>query len=429
MIKSNECTKSELDIFQVPPTQKVISSGSWVHYYPTSSVTSTGPYEFSIAGNSDYYIDFAQSYFKIQAKITKEDGTDLDGDDKVAPINMLLHTMFSEVEMYLGDKRITSSTNNYHYKAYIETLLNYGLDAAGSKLTSEMFYKDTAGQMDNLTNSNTGFAARQKLFVDSKYVDMIGQLHCDIFNQPKLMLNHLNVKIVLIREKDDFCLMASAGKKYKIEIQRPVLIMRKEKPSASVLLAHAKVLQHTTAKYPISRGICKILTIPTGVMSFSHDNVFLGQMPKKLIFGLVPNSSQTGLIHQNPFEFRHYDANHVAISIDGISIPHKPFSPNFKENLFIDCYNSLFHVSGNANNNGGNLISRSEYPGGYTLYCYELSPDGDTCNEHFNVVKNGNLRLDLNFGTALPHTVDVIVYAEFQNIIEVDKNRNIIFDF
>ena len=38
---SCECTKSELDLFSVPPTQTNMEHGSWVEYHPLSTVTKT----------------------------------------------------------------------------------------------------------------------------------------------------------------------------------------------------------------------------------------------------------------------------------------------------------------------------------------------------------------------------------------------------
>jgi len=35
----------------------------------------------------------------------------------------------------------------------------------------------------------------------------------------------------------------------------------------------------------------------------------------------------------------------------------------------------------------------------------------------------------MTFGEALTNTVTVVVYAEFENIIKIDRNRNIVFDF
>ena len=33
----------------------------------------------------------------------------------------------------------------------------------------------------------------------------------------------------------------------------------------------------------------------------------------------------------------------------------------------------------------------------------------------------------LKFADALPETISVVAYAEFQNVIEVDRDRNVIF--
>ena len=78
--------------------------------------------------------------------------------------------------------------------------------------------------------------------------------------------------------------------------------------------------------------------------------------------------------------------------------------------------------------NEGLDIQREDYPNGYSIYAFDLSPDLSE-ETYFNLAKDGNLRVDLKFGTALPNTVNVIVYAEFENIIELDRNKNVIFDF
>jgi len=44
-------------------------------------------------------------------------------------------------------------------------------------------------------------------------------------------------------------------------------------------------------------------------------------------------------------------------------------------------------------------------------------------------MRQGSVRLILKFADALTTTVTVVCYAEFENIIEIDRNRNVIFDF
>ena len=43
--------------------------------------------------------------------------------------------------------------------------------------------------------------------------------------------------------------------------------------------------------------------------------------------------------------------------------------------------------------------------------------------------KEGSLNIDLIFKKALPRTINVIVYAEYDAVIEIDNNRNVIKDF
>jgi hypothetical protein len=65
---------------------------------------------------------------------------------------------------------------------------------------------------------------------------------------------------------------------------------------------------------------------------------------------------------------------------------------------------------------------------GYALNAYDLSPDlGE--DDHVNLTRQGTVRLNLKFGAALAQTVTVVAYAEFENLIEIDRNRNVVFDF
>jgi hypothetical protein len=53
-------------------------------------------------------------------------------------------------------------------------------------------------------------------------------------------------------------------------------------------------------------------------------------------------------------------------------------------------------------------------------------------NNHVNLPRQGTVQFDLKFGAALAHTINVIAYmfayTEFEKMIEIDRDRNIIFD-
>jgi len=136
---SCECTKSELDLFSVPPIQTSMEHGSWVEYHPLTTVTDGSPIEFDVSGLGDDYVDFANTMLHVKAKVTRENGTDLAADTAVGPVNLFIHSLFSQVDISLNGTLITSSTNTYPYRAMIETLLSYGMDAKTSQLTSAFY--------------------------------------------------------------------------------------------------------------------------------------------------------------------------------------------------------------------------------------------------------------------------------------------------
>jgi hypothetical protein len=80
------------------------------------------------------------------------------------------------------------------------------------------------------------------------------------------------------------------------------------------------------------------------------------------------------------------------------------------------------------NRDKGNSISRPDYANGYALYAYDQTPDLVE-NDHVNLIRQVTVRLDLKFGAALAQTVTIVTYAELENLIEIDRNRNIVFDF
>ena len=146
--ESQECTKSELDLFSIPATQTSTTKGQWIEYHPLSNITDSGPIEFNVSGSGEEYLDLAKTQLFVKAKITKANGVALDAGTKVGPVNLFLHSLFSQVDVSLNERLISSSTNTYPYCAMIEMLFNYGGEAKSSQLSMAMFYKDTPGKMD-----------------------------------------------------------------------------------------------------------------------------------------------------------------------------------------------------------------------------------------------------------------------------------------
>lgn len=427
----NMTTKTELDIFATPPTQNSIESGTTLCVRPISSLTDASPLEFLIPGSGEEYIDLAHTTLYLVAKIRVDDPKAEDKEANIAPVNNFLHSIFSQVDIHLNQKCITPPSNNYNYRAYIENLLNYGRDAKNSHLSSIIWEKDIAGKMDALDTAggacNTGYTKRLAAIKGEQVIEMYGNLHCDIFNQDKFMINGVDMTVKLIKAKNEFVLMGT--NKGHLEIIDANLFVRKVKINPAILIAHTKALALSTAKYPITRVEIKTVTISRDIQSKTMDNLYLGQLPKRCIIGFVDSAAFNGSIAQNPYNFQHFHHNYLALYVDSVQIPSKPLTPDFENKCFTRSYHTLFSGSGVHFGDIGNDISLSEYPDGYCLAAFDLTPDLSCHDSHWNIIKSGSLRVELRFSKPLEKTVTAIIFSEFDNIVEIDRNRNVIIDY
>ena len=467
---SKRCDKSEVDLFRVPPTQQSLERGRWIDYAPLSSVeNANSAITFLIAG-TDEYVDLSKTILTVTGKITKKDGeSKLDGNDQsnVAPVNNFLHSLFRQVDVYLNGKQVTPAMGTYAYRSYIETLLNYDVSAKQSQFSSALYYKDTAGQMDKVgalassktfnyknasdasasdklyvpESGNVGFAKRHQFIKNGNRFVLSGPIFADIFMTDRLLLNMMDLKVGLNRSSDVFSLMDLNDPAIEPKVQLTDVVLKVRKMDQSVSDGVERMLKQTPALYPIRRVECKILTIPANQPNTRQDNIFSGIIPNSFVVGLVHVDATTGEYGKNPYNFQHFGVTSVSLTANGQEIPFKlltlkyPKDPagkidpaNDTELDFDEAYNTLFSGTGKIYSNAGLDITREDYPGGYALYAFDLTPDMCKSADYFNTVQRGSLTLALTFGTSHKHAIGMVCYGDFENVIRIDSERNAIYD-
>ena len=434
---SHACCTNEFDFVSVPMTQTAIESSRMVEYRPISTLSSSGPIEFQIPGDTGEYIHPAYMYLYVRCKIKKSNDENLQTyqagppevqADNVAPVNNFLHSLFSQVDVSLNDKLLTSSAGSYSHRSYLETILNYSEDASKTHLTSALWYKDTAGKMNTLTEENVGFNTRKTIVKGSREFEMYGRLFTDICGIDRVLPNKVSVRIKLHRNKDSVCLMGAANSGFKVELKEVILFARRITVSPDLGLELNKYMLTNTAKFPYTRVETRIHTIPQGVRDYNLDNLFLGNVPKALVIGFVANSAYNGAYEQNPFNFEHFNINKLQVQVGSNFYPPTPLTPNFAQNQYLQSYYTLFSGTGIFYNNASHTITLQDYPEGYTLYSFILSPTNTLDDCTWDVVKDSPVNIKLSFSEDTPQSITCIVYAQFDSLLQVDKDRNIYTD-
>jgi len=111
---SSVCSKSELELFTVPPTQVAIKRSFWTEVYLQNPCTNEGPFEFKITPDI-YMIDVSKNYINFVFRILKADGSNcqitnannVQSGDLVAPINLFGKTFFKQIKIFINGKLIS----------------------------------------------------------------------------------------------------------------------------------------------------------------------------------------------------------------------------------------------------------------------------------------------------------------------------------
>ena len=144
--------------------------------------------------------------------------------------------------------------------------------------------------------------------------DMTGKLHLDLIFRNKFLLNGIEARICLICSKDMFCLHENANQSTdKVLLKEITLFCRKVKPNPAVQLAHVKALQHDTAKYPVKRVNRKTFTVQQATCRLQKKNLFLVQLPTRIVTGIIDKNLYNEVITKSPFCFKHNGVNFMCL--------------------------------------------------------------------------------------------------------------------
>ncbi len=422
------CVTSDLDLWHKPPRQNGILYSYELTLNPQTSIDQE-TIDFFIPGAGEEYTDPANSYLILEGKLVKADGTNLAENANVAPVNNLLHSLISQVDITLNDVLITPSNNLYAYKAYIENLLSYGVEAQNSHLTASMFFKETPGKMHLLTDENTSFTKRKTLTATSKTFQVQARLHTELCHQLKPIINGVDMRIRLVKSNQAFIVIREANEQenFKIKITNAYFIVRRIKLNPDLQKNHMMKLQKEPAVYPVKRVTMKVATIQKDCRDYRNETFYTGDIPNKMFFCFVLNEAFNGHRAKNPFIFNHFKINYIAIYVDGQQIPGKPITPDFTNGLYCRSFMKTMEATGTSNTAFGPNLTYDDFKKGYAIFGYDLTPH--LANGDIATKRKGKVQIEVKFKDVLENTITMIVYSEFDNNIYIDRDRHIIFDY
>jgi hypothetical protein len=167
------------------------------------------------------------------------------------------------------------------------------------------------------------------------------------------------------------------------------------------------------------------------VSQYVKDNLFQGRVPSRVILGMVLTEAFHGKTTLNPYNFQDFGLMEVCLYMDGMPYPRPPIKMDIEQKRSAEVYHHfLSSVNGVYSRIVPNL-TREEYESGYFLISYNMSPDQFLGSKHPGSLVNvhSNIRLEMRFKQPLKESVTLLVYYEYEHVMEIQKDRRVSMDF
>ena len=423
----SEWQPKELDLFGLNPTQTAVDKIFYQQIRPINQLTPLSPAEFVITPNNGLlYVDLKNSYLSLKLKIVNgSTGADLLDTEFVGPVNLIAQILFEQIDVTLQGKLVSTSTNHYPFKSYLQKLLTNGRESKLSQLTTQLWIKDTQQDSDDAKTGDPALVDRAKPFLLSKTVHLISDICHDLFKMERYILNQVEIGMKFYQSKPAFYFMTDIiSTNYRIDIVDMVMNICKVQLNPAVIYAHNQILQKTPAKYPYTATEIRMNAIPQG----TFDNVCQGRKPKRLIVGFVNSSAVAGNYTLSPFNFAGYDLRQINVYVDGQPVLGNPINVSSNVATGVDTVEPLLWMLksyGKWGKDAGNQLTVADIENGFSIYVFDLEPSFPE-RDHIYLLKQGIVRIEAHFEKPLPHPVTCITLAENLNYFEINLARDVI---
>ncbi len=460
------------DFFSSRPTDLRYECVKLESFHPVESLTGASQVTFILPRflGPNCYLPH-KMLLHVEVCLEQEGGAEIPNTKKIAPINNSFHSLFRSCRIWIWETLITKHGENYPFKSYMIDFLSMDSNAKFSWMRGQMWHQDVFGHsLENQTDTsiNTGFKARMHRFKNedqSAYVKdaipLMGRLHCDLGSCENGLIPGLGMRVQLGFSSNEFVLQCpeSDTSRYKLVIKNAVLLCPVGQLAPDMFKRIERTLKEKRAKMYLTRTEVTNKIIP-GNTSLFVDQLFPGaQLPSKMILTLLPTQNYTGTIHTNPFYFaRNFSATSIGLGgrgviaaaaasvaeaagvlqqsgsvfvekvrvtlngehVDGLDISKGTLNEDLTN------FMRLHYFMGFMTSRTGNTFTYEEFLSGFYFLFYDLSTSAEALDDYIvPSVRQGHLRLEMNFSSVLPHELTLLIYAEYPTVIEIDERRQL----
>lgn len=375
-------------------------------------------------------IDLSKTYIEFEIKILQSDGSALPTAasttsnanlyEAIVPANYFLGALIQQLDIFLSNTLVTTATNLYGYRSYLDTLLY------NSKHSKQTYESTSLWEEDKDKRK-----AKIKRIYAGKSIKLIGPLHSDLMQQERLMLNFVDIIIRMNLSDPSFCLQVEGATtdRPRIQVVDATLHICKKKLFVDNESSILKTLETTTVKYFLNHTMLRHRIVDEGITQCYFDQIFPSTLPRRFVVGLLPAKAMNGDYKSDPFEFKSNNLLEIKAFVDSQQLPVPGIRLDTSDDDFSRAYYLFFQQMYALEPATLLSITPEQYKERSCFFAFTLSPENDLDDGNFvGLIRRGNVRLDLLFKTATTEHLALIIYSHFPNVLQVAADRSVLLE-
>ena len=190
-------------------------------------------------------------------------------------------------------------------------------------------------------------------------------------------------------------------------------------------------VNRTIVAYPTVRSEIRTFNMQGNQQRYECNNLFQGRIPNRVIVGLVLSEAFNGTVAHDPLCFQKFGVSNIRQLVRGEEYPYETLELVHNDGTQdLRGYYRFLQATGCLCKHQGNMVRREDWGQGKncTLFVFDNEANGCLDSAVLNTKQSGELQIVMNFGVPPGNNFIVILYGEFENLLEIDKNKAVLYD-
>ena len=217
-----------------------------------------------------------------------------------------MHSIFSNVEVYINNHQIYNPNGLYAHKSFIWHNFKASICEYKGALHSEGYDYEQYPEDNNNPLPDPFITRRMKLLIKPDGFMLYGKLGIDFFSTSELLYPNMKIRLRLPRARPNFH-MISDNPNVSLGIVDCSLYTPRIALKDDYHKKRMDMLAYAPMEYNYLETLAKTFIIPARQNQFLQENIFNNAPIRRVAIAMNTSSAFTGSFTENPFWFQQFD--------------------------------------------------------------------------------------------------------------------------